>query len=253
MVSSPSAPAPGTRALAERLAVLLRLDPASLAPLGGASGEVFAAGDVVLRLGSKERLDVEVAAMGAAADVTPVPDVLDRVDDPDGSALVLRRMAGAVAIDLQHDPERARRRGAACGAAQLALTGVVAPAGLPLLPDAAPPGRLLHLDLHPLNVLLDDDDRVTAVLDWADTASGPPASDLARTWAMLHLDPAADPVREHPAWVAFVDGWSQAAGLAALAPAERAWGCRYLLGNLAGRYTGDELLPARRMLTLLEA
>ena len=51
-------------------------------------------------------------------------------------------------------------------------------------------GRLLHLDFHPDNLLLDGDDVV--VLDWANTRVGPIAADLARSAAILQL------VEHHP-------------------------------------------------------
>lgn len=40
---------------------------------------------------------------------------------------------------------------------------------------------MLHLDLHPLNVLLGEEGAVTGVLDWANTAAGDPVLDRART------------------------------------------------------------------------
>lgn len=47
---------------------------------------------------------------------------------------------------------------------------------------------LLHLDLHPLNVLVQDR-RVTAVLDWANARPGDPRADLARTASILRFAP----------------------------------------------------------------
>jgi aminoglycoside phosphotransferase (APT) family kinase protein len=44
--------------------------------------------------------------------------------------------------------------------------------------------RLLHLDYHPLNVLVKDG-AITGVIDWENTAMGPPHMDLARTRAIL--------------------------------------------------------------------
>ncbi|MCG7286484.1 aminoglycoside phosphotransferase family protein [Cellulomonas sp. ACRRI] len=248
---------------ARRLAALLGLDPRSLTALGGATGEVFGAGDVVLRLGARERLDVEAAATRAAAAVVPVAEVLDRVDTEDGSAVLLRRVRGRVALDLDDpDTDRARRRGAACGAAQRALAGVRAPGGVPAAPAHGLPARpvprgaapaLLHLDLHPFNILLDDRDEVTAVLDWPNAAAGPADLCRARTWAVLHLDPAAAPVRDHPVWRALVTGWSAGARLDDLDDDARAWGCRFLLEDLRTRRTSDELAPARAALARLEA
>jgi aminoglycoside phosphotransferase (APT) family kinase protein len=47
---------------------------------------------------------------------------------------------------------------------------------------------LLHLDYHPLNVLVDAG-QVSAVLDWANARPGDPRADLARTASILHFAP----------------------------------------------------------------
>lgn len=46
--------------------------------------------------------------------------------------------------------------------------------------------RLLHLDYHPLNVMTDGR-AITGVLDWANTGSGDPRADLARTLTILEF------------------------------------------------------------------
>lgn len=51
--------------------------------------------------------------------------------------------------------------------------------------------RLLHLDYHPLNVLVRDD-RIIAVLDWANATLGDPRLDRARTESILALLPDPD-------------------------------------------------------------
>src|SRR5436853_495789 len=57
------------------------------------------------------------------------------------------------------------------------------------LAGAAPRSdALLHLDFHPLNVLVDGR-RVTAVIDWANARAGDPRADLARTLTILRLSP----------------------------------------------------------------
>jgi hypothetical protein len=47
---------------------------------------------------------------------------------------------------------------------------------------------LLHLDFHPMNVLVANG-RVSAVLDWANTRVGDPRADLARTASILRFAP----------------------------------------------------------------
>ncbi len=48
--------------------------------------------------------------------------------------------------------------------------------------------QLLHLDYHPLNVLIGANE-VTAVLDWANASVGDPRADLARTYTILLVEP----------------------------------------------------------------
>lgn len=48
--------------------------------------------------------------------------------------------------------------------------------------------RLLHLDYHPLNVLVDGG-RISAVLDWANATTGDPRADVARTYTILRVEP----------------------------------------------------------------
>ena len=184
--------------------------------------------------------------------VVPVPATLGRFDGADGSVVLLPRIDAATAVPpAGYGPERARRRGEACGRAQLALGEVPAPAGLPLVgPTAEPvtgggPARLLHLDLHPLNVLVDEDDAVAAVLDWTNAAAGPADYDRARTASIFALAPAARELRGDPAWDAFVDGWTTTARLDDVPPAAMAWACEYMLADLAAWYTEDELAHVR--------
>ncbi|ACZ20728.1 putative homoserine kinase type II (protein kinase fold) [Sanguibacter keddieii DSM 10542] len=239
--------------LVRAAAAAFGVDPARLERLGGATGQVLAVDDVVLRVGYPGVLDHEQVASKAAGHVVPVPATLDRYDDPagDGAVVLLRRAAGTDAGALEGmSPERARRRGVACGRVQVALGQVPAPAGFPTVRDAGPAAErmLLHLDLHPLNILLDDDDQVTAVVDWTNAAAGPATFDLARTASVLTLDPHLVPLLGHPVWDAFLGGWTEAAGLDALPPEATAWACRYMLEDLGGRYPEAGLAHVRAAL-----
>jgi Ser/Thr protein kinase RdoA (MazF antagonist) len=77
--------------------------------------------------------------------------------------------------------ERAQAIGQACGGLHAVLAKVPAPNSLPhAAAMAAPAGgaapltgdRLLHLDLHPFNVLVDERGDVSGVLDWANERPG---------------------------------------------------------------------------------
>jgi hypothetical protein len=165
-------------------AVALGVRPEALRPLEGASGRTWNAGEHVMRVGDAVSLDVETIACGAAAGVMAVPEVLDRVDFEGFSAVLLRRLSGTPAGKLEGvGASRARRRGSACGRLHATLARVVAPVAVPPVePEPAAslldrPRGLLHLDLHPFNVLVDADDEVSGVLDWANAAAGDPLLD----------------------------------------------------------------------------
>lgn len=69
--------------------------------------------------------------------------------------------------------------------------------GAPRLP---PPGPLVptHADLHPRNLLVDAEGRLSAAIDWVDLHAGPPACDLAA--ALFQTVPPAG-------WRAFLDAY----------------------------------------------
>jgi Ser/Thr protein kinase RdoA (MazF antagonist) len=141
----------------------------------GRDCDVFDLGDgTVLRRNRAGRsLEAEAAVMAhAAAHGFPCPGV-HRSDGPD---LVLDLVPGPTMLDdLSTDLTAAR--GAAVGA------------GLGELHDRLHriPGlrrdTLLHLDLHPANVLLGPDGPV--VIDWTNAADGPAGLDIALTWLTL--------------------------------------------------------------------
>lgn len=236
------------------------LDPERLVPLGGATGRVLGVDDVVLRLSWPQVLDHEHLASSAAAAVVPVPELVDRYDSPsgDGAAALIRRAPGTDAAALDGmSLDRARRRGAACGRAQAAISTVRPPAGLARVRgDGAHPrseeDQLLHLDLHPLNIVLGDDDEVTAVIDWTNAAAGPAALDRARTASIFHLDPHAVPLLGDPTWRAFLDGWTESAQLDQVPAWATAWACRYMLDDVGDRYDEDGLTPVRAALAEAE-
>lgn len=163
------------------------LDTSALRPLGGASGSSWDAGSRVLRFGPRARMDMELAAATAAARVLPVPRVVSRAEVGGDSVVLLEKLPGQPAADLARQrPELARAAGRVCGAVHALLAGAPLPAGLPPV-HAAPSGLtgtdracVLHLDLHPLNVLLSEKAELTGVLDWANAAAGPAILDRAR-------------------------------------------------------------------------
>ena len=234
-----------------RAAVGFGLEPERMRPLAGNSGSAWSDGDVVLRVG--ERVASEALAAAAAAGHLPVPRVLDRLELDGVCAVLLERVpgrpAGALAMD---DPARAPAAGRACGALHDALADVACPPGVRDAPGAhCSERRLLHLDLHPFNVLVDEEGAPTAVIDWANAAAGDPELDRARTWSVLTLDPAARALGRDPGWAALTDHWLQAARMHELSAAARIWACEFMLADLAARHTGAELAHIRHTLRRL--
>ena len=139
------------------------------------------------------------------------------------------------------------------------LAGVPAPDGLRAAPGAPEdlrggrPARLLHLDLHPLNLLVNTEGALTGVLDWANAAAGPPVLDRARTWAILNLDPFARAQHASPLFQALAAGWTEAAGLDTVPAGARAWACRFMLIDLSRRHSPADLTHIRQALAESEA
>jgi aminoglycoside phosphotransferase (APT) family kinase protein len=102
---------------------------------------------------------------------------------------------------------------------------------------------LLHMDYHQLNVIANED-RISGVIDWTNSQFGDPRADVARTVAMLTVEPYV-PGREensltelrralHDAWRT---GYEEVAGpVAGMAPFY-AWAGAYMQRDLAHRVT----------------
>jgi len=175
----------------------------------------------------------------------PVPKILASTVWRGHPALLIEWMPGGPLADAlvaqAGDPSAVTVLGERFGALLAAIHRVAAPSGLPTdwpnWPCAKPelaaclqtielrPPALLHLDFHPLNVLVERN-AMTAVLDWANAHVGDPRADLARTLAILELSPLpapVDPVRSTALRPSFGRAWRrgyQTAGgsFAGLAP-----------------------------------
>ena len=189
----------------------------------------------VLRLDQHDQAQREIAAMEAmrASDV-PVPRVVTHAIWQDRPVLLIGWVTGRPLIELllesASDTARIGALGREFGRTQAAIHGVSCPIGsegvfppwerwFSLSPDLTEslartsrrPSALLHLDYHPLNVLVDDE-RISGVLDWANTRSGDPRADLARTRSIIQLSPSADRLEEavqRELRSTFEDGWRQ--------------------------------------------
>ena len=137
--------------------------------LAGRASNVEDLGDgSVLRHGGRPAREAALMER-ARAHGYPVPAVLEVRED----ALVLERISGpTMAGDLLRRPWRIARH---------AATLATLHARLHEIPFEGE--RLLHLDLHPENVLLSPAGPV--VIDWTTARAGDPAVDVAMTWVIL--------------------------------------------------------------------
>lgn len=120
----------------------------------------------------------------------PVPEVLEA----DGPDLVMGRVEGSTMLDdIGRRPWLLRRHARTLTDLHHRLHALPPPPGLAPRFGGGP--AVLHLDLHPANVLLSPDGPV--VIDWTNVAVGPPAADEAQTWLLLATSeiPAAGPQR----------------------------------------------------------
>jgi aminoglycoside phosphotransferase (APT) family kinase protein len=108
----------------------------------------------------------------------PVPEVHDAGE----GYLVMDRVDGPPLLDVAvRHPLRLGEYGRLLAGLHRQLHAIPA---LPGLPSAGVPGdRLLHRDLHPLNVLMPEAGPV--VIDWANAAAGDPAYDVADAWVLF--------------------------------------------------------------------
>ena len=147
----------------------------------GRDSEIFehGPGRVLRRTFVPRSLEHEAAVMRhVRAHGYPVP----QVHDVGEGWLVMDRVDGPTMLDVAtRPPFRMRRWALVLADLHRRLHDIPAPDGLP---EAGLPGdRVVHLDLHPLNVLLGADGPV--VVDWANARRGDPALDVADVWVTL--------------------------------------------------------------------
>ena len=108
----------------------------------------------------------------------PVP----RVYQAEGRDLIMERLNGVdMLADLGRRPWLAARYGRQLASLHNRLHQIEAPAGLRTL--LGPGDRVLHLDLHPANVMLTA--RGPYVIDWSNASAGPPGADVAMAYVII--------------------------------------------------------------------
>jgi tRNA A-37 threonylcarbamoyl transferase component Bud32 len=113
----------------------------------------------------------------------PVPEIFDA----SGCDLVMERVDGPSMLDLL-GKQPARLRGLVSELAKLhdIVHAVEAPEGLRA--PFGPGTSLLHLDLHPGNVIMGE--RGPVIIDWPNAAAGPAIADNANTWLIMKTSTA---------------------------------------------------------------
>jgi len=226
-------------------------------------------GSYALRLFRAEQAPAaqrEVAAMAAAREHgLPVPVLAREGIWSERPVMVLSWMPGLTLRQALIDrPEAANALGEAFGRAQARIHQCPAPAMLRersarwlAIPGAeaeitkhvqqacAQTQRLLHLDYHPLNVLVEQG-AISAILDWTNACSGDPRCDLARTETILTFAPAHHPeAQATEMWKALIAGWRR--GYTAMAGAIdgmgpfRSWAAAFLVHDLRPRLGRPDL------------
>ena len=241
---------------------------------GGASGAAWrvtaGATRYALRMsGSVAEADARLAAMDAARSAgLAAPELAARATTAAGEALLLSWLPGTTMLEVMSGaPADAPHWGRRMGVLQRRLHDVTAPgsltaavadrghpfgagAGLRGLPEG---DRLLHLDWHPMNLLVDAvSGEITGIVDWDNARRGNPLLDLARTHSILTLEPALDalPASVRARLPAFVEAWAAGYGieLATIPAACQLWAARVMLADLEPRHAlkPAALDPVRR-------
>jgi len=210
----------------------------------------------------------QVALAAARAGGVPVPRIHAVGTFQGRPALLTEWCAGRPLLDeVRARPAQVLTLAIAFGRTHAALHRIAAPASLranwvawagPLEPalaahlerlSPASPARLLHLDYHPLNVLVERDGHVSAVLDWTNAHAGDPRADFARTVTILRLSPPRARGFERLARLLLELGWRYGYGAAhrrADMTLFYAWAGVAMQHDLAGRCSAAELAHVRR-------
>jgi aminoglycoside phosphotransferase (APT) family kinase protein len=156
----------------------------------GRDGDIFEYGsDLVLRRARDERnIEHEARIMrhvGALG--MPVPAIHDV--RAGGTEIVMERVDGPTMLEaISRRPWALARHARVLADLHRQLHEIDAPAWLPQLSDGG--DRVVHLDLHPLNVLYGP--RGPVLIDWTNAARGTAATDLAQTWLIVGASDTSD-------------------------------------------------------------
>jgi tRNA A-37 threonylcarbamoyl transferase component Bud32 len=149
----------------------------------GRDSEIFAYGPglVLRRSRGRRSMEKEAKVMRyAAARGYPAPRVEEL--SADGSELVMERIEGPTLLEaVSKQPWTLRRNAATLAVLHDRLHAIPGPDWLDSFPGGG--DRLVHLDLHPINVILSPKGPV--LIDWTNAARAAAPADVAMTWLLL--------------------------------------------------------------------
>jgi aminoglycoside phosphotransferase (APT) family kinase protein len=149
----------------------------------GLDSDIFEHGPNLVRKRTRKDRSIEDEArimQYAAANQFPVP----RVDEVrcGGAEIIMERLEGPLMMDVvSRRPHTMMRNARLLADLHDRLHEIQAPTWVRQMNDGA--DRLLHLDLHPLNVIMTN--RGPVVIDWSNAASGDPLTDVGLTYVLL--------------------------------------------------------------------
>jgi aminoglycoside phosphotransferase (APT) family kinase protein len=119
----------------------------------------------------------------------PAPEVFSVSDD--GIDMVMARIDGPTMIEAASaHPWKLKRFGRELAELHQSLHLLKAPPWVPEAPCGSGGGALLHMDFHPLNVMLSSEGPM--VVDWTRASRGDPLVDVAATWVLLASGEVSD-------------------------------------------------------------
>lgn len=227
------------------------------------------AGTFALRLYALEEAEAARGLHDLSAFLRPVgypvpPAELRSTTIPGELALLQPWLPGEPLLEvLRRSPERSTELGRAFGRLHARLHALPVPdearARLPvrtLARTRADRTAWLHLDYHPLNILVQGDGPGTlpdfSVLDWENVALGDPRLDVARTLSILSVDPGFWTLAagERRAALAFrrgyLAGYAATGGNLSGLPPFLAWAGEWMGQDLAHRFTPAQLRHVAR-------
>jgi tRNA A-37 threonylcarbamoyl transferase component Bud32 len=153
----------------------------------GRDSDIFdhGAGTVLRRARDRRSIALEARTMEYVRSCGyPVP-AIESVSD-DGTEIVMERIDGPSMVEaMSRRPWTLRRHGHVLADLHRRLHEVAAPSWLPGVPvgGVGGGGGVLHLDLHPLNVIMGR--RGPVVIDWANACVGRGEVDVALAWVLI--------------------------------------------------------------------